>query len=126
MNRSVLRPDVLPKGFEALEDHVADWGNLITRDDRYLMRQSLPMERLRSFYDAAIPHLESIFRHLDQHPYGQLPEQEQRLFRLALALVEVAQAVEVFEQSGVPFTAPNHRVQISPIPTPRTLTKERR
>jgi hypothetical protein len=58
------------------------------------------------------PRLEDIFRHLDQFEYGPLPEAEQGLFRIALGLAEVAQAVEVLGQPGVPTTSPQHSIDL--------------
>ena len=103
----------LPKGFEDLAPFVAEWGSLTTQDERYVRRQSLPMERLQAYYDVVQPRLEAIFTHLDSFPYGPaLPEPEALLFRLVLGMSEVAQAVEVYGQPTVPHAPPNHSVTI--------------
>ncbi len=116
-SRPIGRVDVteatLPKGFEDLAPFIAEWGSLQTQDERYIRRQSLPMERLQAYYDVVQPRLEAIFTHLDSFPYGpQLPDPEALLFRLVLAMSEVAQAVEVYGQPTVPHAPPNHSVII--------------
>lgn len=103
----------LPKGFEDLAPFIAEWGSLETQDERYGRRQALPMARLQAYYDAVQPRLGAIFDHLDSFPYGPaLPAPEALLFRLVLAMSEVAQAVEVYGQPTVPHAPPNHSVTI--------------
>ena len=103
----------LPKGFEDLAPFIAEWSGLHTQDERYIRRQGLPMERLQAYYDVVQPRLEAIFTHLDGFPYGPaLPDPEALLFRLVLAMSEVAQAVEVYGQPTVPHAPPNHSVTI--------------
>lgn len=103
----------LPSGFEDLSPFVGEWGSLETQDERYRRRQKLPMERLNAYYKAVCPRLEAIFGHLHSFPYGPpLPPPEALLFRLVLAMTEVAQAVEVFGQPGVPLAPEDHSVPI--------------
>jgi hypothetical protein len=109
----------LPRGFEDLAPFVAEWGHLESQDARYVQRQALPMARLQAYYDAVQPRLEAIFDHLDSFPYGpELPASEALLFRLVLAMSEVAQAVEVYGQPTVPHAPPNHSVTIQPVARP--------
>lgn len=109
----------LPGGFEDLAPFVGEWGSLETQDERYVRRQELPMARLQAYYDAVQPRLDAIFDHLDSFPYGPpLPDAEARLFRLVLAMSEVAQAVEVYGQSTVPHAPPDHSVTIQPVARP--------
>src|SRR3546814_20620860 len=100
----------LPAGFEELAEFLEEWGPLDTENKRYQPRRRKSFEELRHFYDRVTPRLEDIFRHLDQFEYGPLPEAEQGLFRIALGLAEVAQAVEVLGQPGVPTTSPQHSI----------------
>jgi hypothetical protein len=103
----------LPKGFEDLAQFVAEWGDLETQDARYLRRQNLPMERLDTYYKTVTPRLGAIFEHLDKHPFGQpLPAPEALLFRVVMAMSEVAQAVEVFGQPTVPHAPVNHSARV--------------
>ncbi len=108
----------LPAAFEALEMFLEEWGDLETEDERYQLRRRKSLEDLKLFYDAVTPRLEDVFRHLDQFEYGPLPRAEQGLFRLALGLAEVAQAVEVIGHPSVPTTSAQHTIQIS---RPRSL-----
>jgi hypothetical protein len=93
----------LPAGFEDLSPFVGEWSALATPEARYRQRTALPMERLTAYYQAVQPRLGAIFGHLDRFPFGPpLPAPEAALFNLAMAMVEVAQAVEVFGVPGVP------------------------
>lgn len=103
----------LPEGFEYLRPFVVDWGSLETQDDRYLRRQSLPMERLTAYYKAVAPQLSAIFEHLDQFPFGEpLPPPEALLHNIVMAMAEVAQAVEIYGASSVPNAPVGHSVPI--------------
>lgn len=106
----------LPEGFADLALLVEEWGDLNTPDERFLRRQQLPMERLQTYYDLVQPRLEQIFDHLDSFPFGPtLPEPEALLFRLAMAMAEVAQAVEVYGQPTVPNVPADCRFTIAPV-----------
>ena len=97
------RDDLLPSGFLDLAPLLDEWGDLATQDERYCRRKELSMVRLQAYYDLVQPRLTEIFDHLDRFPYGPpLPEAEARLFRLVMAMAEVAQAVEVYGQPAVP------------------------
>ena len=103
----------LPKGFEDLAPFVEEWGDVETQDGRYRRRQSLPMERLDAYYKAVTPRLQAIFDHLGTFSYGPpLPAAEALLFRVVMAMTEVAQAVEVFNQPTVPHAPKDHSVKI--------------
>jgi hypothetical protein len=103
---------LLPDGFEFLEPFAAAWGDLTSQDQRYRARQSLGMDELQAFHEALATRLEQVFSHLDKFPMDALPEQEARLYRIALGLTEAAQAVELFGQPRVPYAPyPHHPVQ---------------
>src|ERR1700735_3385756 len=91
----------LPAQFARLEPFAAKWGDLDTAAKRYLLRQSLTIEELRAFHQAAAPLLEPVFDHLDGFPPGDLPPPEARLYRTVLGLSEVMQAVEIFGKPRV-------------------------
>ena len=106
----------LPEAFADLASIVEEWGGLDTPDERFLRRQQLPMTRLQAYYDLVQPRLEEIFDHLDSFPFGPpLPEPEALLFRLTLAMAEVAQAVEVYGQPTVPNVPADCRFTITPV-----------
>ena len=107
---------LLPEKFADLTPFIEDWGRLNTPDERFLRRQQLPMQRLQAYYDVVQPRLEEIFDHLDSFPFDPpLPEPEALLFRLTLAMAEVAQAVEVYGQPTVPNVPPDCRFTIAPV-----------
>lgn len=85
---------LLPKGFEALEPHVAWWAaeTMAERDTRRL--DSSEDQRL-AFYNAASPILAQVFAHLDGKAMTAFDEADWRLHRLMLSLVHVTIAVEV-------------------------------
>lgn len=104
--------EALPAGFENLAPYAVTWGKLDSQKDRYLLRQSSSMVELKAFYDATAPRLDEIFDHLDKFPMDKLPEPEALLYRTVLGLTEVAQAIEVFNQPGVPYAPFPHHMAI--------------
>jgi hypothetical protein len=103
----------LPESFDDLSPFVSEWGNLETQDERYRQRQRLSMDRLNAYYETVCPRLKAIFDHLDSFPYGPfLPPAEALLFRVVMAMSEVAQSVEVFGQPSVPWAPEDHSVPI--------------
>lgn len=107
------QPAALPQGFAALAPFADNWGRLATQDERYLLRQKLPMAELRAYYDTIVPLLPAIFEHLDSFPFGEpLPAPEALLYRIALGISEVGQAVEVYGAPRVKLTPAGHSVPI--------------
>ena len=107
---------LLPDKFADLSPFIVEWGGLQTPDERFVRRQQLPMERLLAYYHAVQPRLDEIFDHLDSFPFGPtLPEPEALLFRLTMAMAEVAQAVEVYHQPTVPNVPADCRFTIVPV-----------
>jgi hypothetical protein len=89
----------LPDQFADLE-RFSDWG-LPTERERNARRLASSMEEIREFYDAMVPRTEPILEYLDRFELGKLPEREQRLLNLTLALAEVANAVELYKNPAV-------------------------
>lgn len=85
---------VLPEAFVDLEPF-AGWA-LTKETERSHKRQSSTIEEIRLFYHTLLPRMEAVLTHLNQFPLEAMPEKEQRLFNLTLALAEVAPAVELF------------------------------
>jgi hypothetical protein len=102
----------LPSEFQSLAPYAETWGRLDNQQERYLLRQKSSMVELKQFYDAAAPRLEEVFNHLDKFPMDALPPGEALLYRTVLGLTEVAQAIEVFNQPGVPYAPFPHMMAI--------------
>ena len=67
-------------------------------------RWSSQMGEIRTFYDAMSANVEAALDYLDRFDVDLLPEPEARLLYLSLSLVEVANAIEVYDQPR-PFNA---------------------
>lgn len=89
----------LPGAFQDLEPFI-DWA-LPSEKERMAARESGTMEELQVFYDAMIERLPAIVEYLQQFPIDRMPEDAQRLLEMALSLVEVSIAVELYRQPQV-------------------------
>jgi len=74
---------------------------LPTERERSAKRQASTMAEINAFYQAMLPRMEAVLSYLAQHPLEHIPPDVQRLFYLALALAEVAPAVENYGQPSV-------------------------
>lgn len=90
---------LLPEEFERLEGFAREWA-LPTGPERAAKRLSSDMEEIQELYDAVLPRAEEIIDYLDQYSLGEMAEDAQCLFYLALSLVEVSRAVELYGQPG--------------------------
>lgn len=90
----------LPAGFEELEPLVADW-SLATHDERYAKRSVVSREELRAFYNAILPRMEEILDKADEYPLGEMPEDVERLFFMALSMAEISPHIELY--GGAPL-----------------------
>ncbi|HAF42877.1 MAG TPA: hypothetical protein DCG90_14125 [Sphingobium sp.] len=102
----------LPPGFADLEPFAPLWIGLETMESRYRARQDMPFDALKQFYDVAVPRLADIMAHLDAFGSDTLPSAEARLYRLALGLVEAAQAVEFFGAARLPGAPYPHDIAV--------------
>lgn len=98
---------VLPEPFKDLEPFVDTWA-LATETERNQKRLASAMTEIQAFYNAMMPRMEAVLTYLSQFPLDRipeevktLPEETRRLFYLALAVAEVAPAVELYQQPGV-------------------------
>ncbi len=89
----------LPGAFRDLEPF-AGWA-LPTEKERLLARESGNLEELQVFYDAMMERLPAIIEHLKQIPADRIPEDSERLLQMALSLIEVAIAVELYRRPEV-------------------------
>jgi hypothetical protein len=90
---------LLPDDFVDLEQFI-EW-SLPTERERNAKRLASSMDEITKLYEALVPRTEGILEYLDRFELDQLPEREQRLLDLTLALAEVANAVELFKSPAV-------------------------
>ena len=101
----------LPAAFADLQTF-ADRYALPTERERHTERLKGPFGDLKALYDAVLPRLGDIHAHLKTHPWPNLPPAEQSLLNLALALMEVALAVESHGQPTVPHGFDHTRFRV--------------
>src|SRR3546814_13958032 len=101
-------PASFPAAFADLEPFAEPWIGLDTMATRYRARQDMPFAALKHFYDVTTPRLADIMAYLDGFGGDALPPAEERLFRLALGLVEAAQAVDFFSAARLPGAPDPH------------------
>jgi hypothetical protein len=87
---------VLPASFAELEPF-AHWA-LATERERLMAREASTMEELQMFYDAMMPRLVAIVEYLNDFPLDGMPENARRLLDMALSVVEVSIATELYRQ----------------------------
>ena len=87
---------VLPAPFVGLEPF-AHWA-LATEWERFMARESSSREDLQMFYDAMMPRMAAIVEYLNRYPLDRMPDDAMRLLRMALSVVEVSIAIELYRQ----------------------------
>jgi hypothetical protein len=87
---------VLPAPFVGLEPFV-QW-SLATEWERFMARESSSREELQMFYDAMMPRMAAIVEYLNRYPLDRMPDAAMRLLRMALSVVEVSIAIELYRQ----------------------------
>lgn len=96
--------NMLPAGFEKIENWVDDW-SLPTQNTRWDKRLSSTPEEITAFYDAIVPYLDKILDYVDKFSLGDLDRPSSRLYNLALMVAEIAPNVELYEGNvNVPFS----------------------
>ena len=91
----------LPEDFADLERLIPEW-DLASESQRNRKRVSSEMSEIQDFYDATTPRLEAILEHLSGFTMETLPPPQRRLMNLALCLMEISPAVELFKSPDVP------------------------
>lgn len=86
----------LPEAFADLAPWL-DWA-LEPERSRTEKREASSMAEVRAFYDAALPRLEQMIRHLEGFHDGDMPAPQHRLYLISLSLVEVANLVELYKR----------------------------
>ena len=105
----------LPEGFADLERFVPAWVHDSERE-RNAFRVAQPMAALREFYDATLPHLEAVAAYLDGADLQRLTRPQGNLLELALMAMEVAPAIEYYNQPDVPNSVEFEKFEILPVP----------
>ena len=93
---STMAESPLPEEFAALAPWL-DWA-LEPERARTQKRESSSMAEIRAFYDAVLPRLEEMIRHLESFRDGDMPAPQHRLYLISLSLVEVANLVELYKR----------------------------
>ena len=88
--------DMLPEGFEDLAPFLG-WA-LEPERARTAKKAESPMEEIRAFYDAMMPRLRDILRHLEPCFGEDMPAPTRNLYLLSLSLVEVSTLVELYKR----------------------------
>jgi hypothetical protein len=91
---------LLPEGFGDLEALARVWA-LPTELERNRQRYAASIEDIQRFYETMFARMDAIMAHLNGYRLDDLPESGQRLMNLALALAEVAPAIEFYKQPAV-------------------------
>ena len=94
-----MSAQTLPAEFADLEPFI-DWA-LATEKERTSKRLASSMEDIQAFYDHMSGRVEAAMAYLNALPLAALPPEAERLFHLSLSLMEVANAVEMFQNPAV-------------------------
>ena len=94
-----MRSQTLPAEFADLEPFL-DWA-LATERERTGKRLASSMEDIQAFYDHMSVRVEAAMAYLNALPLDALPPEAERLLWLSLSLMEVANAVEMFQNPTV-------------------------
>jgi len=93
---------LLPMGFDDLNPFVNDWA-IPDEASRMRKRWSSGMDEIRRFYDTMIGRVNEALDYLDARKFEELQPADLRLLYLTYSLVEVANAVEVYNRPASPY-----------------------
>ena len=105
---------ILPDGFDDLSKYVPAWIHS-TEIARNRFRVLRTMPQLQDFYDTMMPRLESITAFLNDYPLEALPRECANLLELALMTMEVAPAIEYYNNPDVPNSVEHEKFRIYPL-----------
>ena len=91
-----MAESALPDEFQDLAPWL-DWA-LEPERARTEKREASSMAEIRAFYDAVLPRLEEMIRHLEGFYDRDTPASQHRLYLISLSLVEVANLVELYKR----------------------------
>ena len=92
---------IFPAAFEDLEPW-ASWAQP-EMAERSLCRINATMDDIDAFYNAVLPRLDEILGHLSETQLDGMDPQSENLMNLALAMAEVAPAVEQFFEPTISY-----------------------
>ena len=101
----------LPPGYEELEEFVDYW-DVPTSNERWTRRAAADYPDIVRFYDAMTPRMEEATAYVEEYPLNDMPDDVACLFRLLLALMQAAIAVELHQASRVPHSPFPHALKI--------------
>ena len=101
----------LPEQFADLERFTGRWA-IATEVDRNRMRRSSSMEEIRELYETVVPRLADVIGHLNGYDLNEMPAEEQQLLRLAMSVMEITPAVELYRQPDLMHAFDAERVEI--------------
>ncbi|MEQ8167101.1 MAG: hypothetical protein RIC93_13620 [Alphaproteobacteria bacterium] len=104
----------LPEGFEDLEHFVPEWV-LPTERERNHYRVHQDQAKLREFYDIMMPRMAEIAAYLDDFPLMEMPRLQANLLELALMQMEVAPAIDFYDQPDVPNSVEFEKFEVLPV-----------
>ncbi len=107
---------LLPAEFAELEPF-AEWA-IPTMEGRIEKRRTASFASARAFYDAIFPRIAAILDYLDRYDLHAMPDDARRLSYMALSLVEISPAIEMFGQMAVPNAEPQHQLPINRVVSP--------
>jgi hypothetical protein len=84
--------NAFPPEFADLE-RFRDWA-LPTEAERLRRRTERPDDELRALYEAMLPRMDDVVRHLNAFPLDGLPDDVRRLYDLAKSMMEISIPVE--------------------------------
>lgn len=113
----------LPAGFEDLERFVPEWIHE-TEAGRNAFRVSRSLVDLKEFYEILIPRLDAISARLEETTLDKLSQREATLLELAFMVMEVAPAVEYYNQPDVPHSVNVEMLKILPVGRRYTIKTE--
>lgn len=106
--------NVLPSEFQDLSELVCDWAHG-TEQARNEFRVSRSMNELQNYYDRLMPRLEEISAYLDNYDLNKLAREHGNLLELALMAMEVAPAIEYYNNPDVPESVEYAKFRIFPV-----------
>ena len=112
----------LPKEFSKLSKYSCSW-IYSTEVERNKFRVNCTLVELQDFYDAMMPRMEEIADFLNNYSLTELPRECSNLMELALMAMEVAPAVEYYNNPDVPDAVDHEKFIIYPLPN-KYSTKE--